>query len=103
MDRPLDPDQLELAAEMLRALADSQRLRLLLRLADKDLNVGQLAELEKEKITTVSARLKVLLNARLVRRRRAGQTIIYAIADRHVLNLVDNALVHTAERRRPNR
>ena len=94
-----DPDQrqLELAADMLRALADPHRLRVLIRLARGDLNVGQLAELEKEKITTMSARLKVLLTARLLRRRRVGQTIIYAIADTHVLNLVDNAIAHACE------
>ena len=95
-----DPDQhqLELAADMLRALADPHRLRVLIRLAQGDLNVGQLAELEKEKITTMSARLKVLLTARLLRRRRVGQTIIYAIADTHVLNLVDNAIAHACEK-----
>jgi ArsR family transcriptional regulator len=92
-----DQHQLELAADMLRALADPHRLRVLIRLAQGELNVGQLAELEKEKITTVSARLKVLLTARLLKRRRVGQTIIYAIADTHVLNLVDNAIAHACE------
>ncbi len=94
-----DPDkhQLELAAEMLRALGDPQRLRVLIRLAQGELNVGRLAELEKEKITTMSARLKVLLTARLLKRRRVGQTIIYALADTHVLNLVDNAIAHACE------
>jgi ArsR family transcriptional regulator len=82
---------------MLRALADPHRLRVLIRLAQGELNVGQVAELEKEKITTVSARLKVLLTARLLKRRRVGQTIIYAIADTHVLNLVDNAIAHACE------
>jgi DNA-binding transcriptional ArsR family regulator len=92
-----DQQQLELAAEMLKALADFYRLRLLMRLAQGELNVGRLAELEKDKITTVSARLKVLLTARLVKRRREGQTIFYSIADAHVLNLVDNAIEHACE------
>jgi ArsR family transcriptional regulator, lead/cadmium/zinc/bismuth-responsive transcriptional repressor len=89
--------QLELAAEMLRALADPARLRILLRLSEGELNVGQLAKLENDRISTISARLKVLLNARLVKRRRAGQAIIYSIADTHVLNLVDNVLAHAGE------
>ena len=54
-----DQHQLEMAADMLRALADPQRLRVLIRLADGELNVSQIAKLEKEKITTISARLKV--------------------------------------------
>ena len=89
--------QLQLAAEMLKALADPSRLRLLLRLAKGELSVGELAELEQDKITTVSARLKVLATARLLRRRREGQTIFYSLADTHVLNLVDNAIEHACE------
>ena len=94
-----NPDQhhLELAAEMLKALADPNRLRLLMRLAHGELNVGQIAEIEKEKTTTVSARLKVLLTARLLKRRREGQAIFYSIADAHVLNLVHNAVEHACE------
>jgi DNA-binding transcriptional ArsR family regulator len=92
-----EPHQLELAAEMLKALADSSRLRLLLRLAKGELSVGEIAELEQEKITTVSARLKVLSTARLLKRRRQGQTIFYSIADAHVLNLVDNVIEHACE------
>jgi DNA-binding transcriptional ArsR family regulator len=78
--------QVELAAEMLKALADPSRLRVLLRLARGELSVGEIAKLEQEKITTISARLKILLTARLIRRRRDGQTIFYSIADAHVLN-----------------
>ncbi len=90
-------DQIELAAEMLKALAEPSRLRLLLRLAKDELSVGEIAELEHEKITTISARLKVLSTARLLKRRREGQTIFYSIADRHVLNLVDNLIEHACE------
>ena len=94
-----DQRQLEAAAGILRALADPQRLRVLIRLAERELNVSQLAELENEKMQTMSARLKVLLAARLVNRRRAGQSAIYAIADRHVFHLVENALAHAGETR----
>jgi DNA-binding transcriptional ArsR family regulator len=87
---------------MFRAVADPNRLRVLIRLAEGELNVGQLCEVEGEKIATMSARLKVLSAARLVSRRRAGQTIIYAIADTHVLNLVDNAIAHACETHSPS-
>lgn len=89
--------QLELAAEILKALADPGRLRLLLRLANKEMSVGEIAESEQEKITTISARLKVLSTARLLKRRREGQTIFYSLSDAHVLNLVDNAIEHACE------
>jgi DNA-binding transcriptional ArsR family regulator len=92
-----EPHQLDAAAEMLKALADSSRLRVLMRLANGELSVGEIAGLEQEKITTISARLKVLLTARLLKRRRKGQTILYSVADAHVLNLVDNAIAHASE------
>jgi ArsR family transcriptional regulator, lead/cadmium/zinc/bismuth-responsive transcriptional repressor len=48
----------------------------------------ELAEDESEKITTVSARLKILSRVRLVRRRREARSVFYALADEHVLPLV---------------
>jgi DNA-binding transcriptional ArsR family regulator len=98
----IDRKQLEDAAGMFKALSDPTRLQTLLILAAGERNVGDLAGLERDKIGTVSARLKVLLQARLVTRRKEGKTAIYAIADRHVLNLVENALhmpANSTERR----
>jgi DNA-binding transcriptional ArsR family regulator len=91
--------QIEAAAEMFRALADPERLRLLLRLAEGEACVSELAEYEGEKITTVSARLKTLFTVRLVRRRRDAKHVFYALADEHVLPLVRNAIDHAAEGR----
>lgn len=89
--------QLDLAAAMFKALSDPLRLKTLMLLAEKERSVGELSEIEGEKIGTVSARLKVLLTARLVKRRKEGQNGIYSIADNHVLALVDNAIDHACE------
>lgn len=91
--------QVETAAEIFRALGDPERLRLLLRLAESEACVSELAEDEGEKITTVSARLKSLSSVRLVRRRRQAKHVFYALADEHVLRLVRNAIDHAAESR----
>jgi len=93
--------ELESAAEMFRALADPLRLRLLCRLAGGEACVSELAALEGDKLTTISARLKMLHGARLVRRRREAKHVIYALADEHVLHLVQNAVDHTMERALP--
>ena len=104
--RPISPAaplpsraQIEAAAEMFRALGDTERLRLLLRLAEREACVSELAEDEGEKITTVSARLKTLSTVRLIRRRREAKHVFYALADEHVLPLVRNAIDHAAESR----
>lgn len=91
--------QIEAAAEIFRALGDPERLRLLLRLAEIEACVSELAEDEGEKITTVSARQKTLSVVRLVRRRREAKHVFYALADEHVLPLIRNAIDHAAESR----
>jgi ArsR family transcriptional regulator len=98
---PKLPDRadLEHASAMFRALGDSARLRLLARLASGEVCVTELAELEDEKLTTVSARLKTLHDARLVKRRRESKHIYYSLSDPHVLRLVESAMEHAAERR----
>ncbi len=97
MARHRTPVQLEAVSTMFSALADVPRLKLLLLLAEKEQSVTELAERLDEGMTTVSARLQVLHAARLVARRREGRSIIYSIADDHVLTLVRNALAHATE------
>lgn len=82
---------------MFKALADPDRLRLLVRLAAGETCVTELAALEDQKVTTVSARLKLLLSAHLVSRRREGKHMYYRLTDDHVLQLVDAVLEHAAE------
>jgi DNA-binding transcriptional ArsR family regulator len=98
---PKLPDGLALehASAMFRALGDPARLRLLARLVDGEVCVTELADLEQEKLTTVSARLKTLHAVRLVTRRRQAKHIFYALADAHVLDLVRSAMDHALERR----
>jgi ArsR family transcriptional regulator, lead/cadmium/zinc/bismuth-responsive transcriptional repressor len=90
--------QFEGACAMFRALGDPFRLRLLARLANGEVCVTELAELEREKLSTVSARLQTLHAVRLVKRRREAKHIFYALSDHHVLELVPSALEHAAER-----
>ena len=91
--------QVDMVAAMFRALGDPERLRLLVRLAQGEACVSELAEEEREKITTVSARLKTLFMARLVNRRREAKHVFYTLADEHVFPLVSNATDHAAESR----
>ena len=88
---------LESAAAMLSAAGDPRRLRLLLRLADGERCVTELAEAEGEKMATVSARLKLLHTARLVTRRREAKHVHYALVDEHILRLVRDIIDHASE------
>ena len=89
--------QAEEAAAMFAALADPARLRLLILVAAGEASVSDLAARQGEKVSTVSARLKVLHAARLVGRKRQGKLILYRLADDHVLALVASAVEHACE------
>jgi ArsR family transcriptional regulator, lead/cadmium/zinc/bismuth-responsive transcriptional repressor len=97
---PKLPDRAELehASAMFQALGDPARLRLLARLASGEVCVTELAHLESDKLTTVSARLKTLYDVRLVKRRRQAKHIYYSLSDTHILQLVESAMEHAAER-----
>jgi DNA-binding transcriptional ArsR family regulator len=88
---------LEAAAAILRAAGDAARLRLLLRLAEGERCVSELAAMEGEKLGTVSARLRQLHGARLVTRRREAKHVNYALADDHVARLLRDIIDHAAE------
>ncbi len=89
---------LERASRLFRALADEARLRLLARLAKAPACVTDLAAAEGESLSTISQRIRVLRNERLVTRKRDGRHITYALADHHVVAIVRAALDHAVER-----
>src|SRR5262245_16245218 len=95
---PVSDRALERAAGLYRAMGDAQRLKLLALLAQGECCVSQLVEALGEKnVSTVSQRLRVLRSEGLVARRREGSHVYYALADRHVLDLIHNALAHADE------
>ena len=93
----LPPAALERAAQILRAMGDGARLRILDLLKQREMCVTEIVALVGEKFTTVSQRLKLLRSERLIARRREGNHIYYALADRHVVDLILNALAHATE------
>jgi ArsR family transcriptional regulator len=91
------PEAFERAGQLFRALGDASRLRILEQLAQGEQCVTALVQAQNEKFSTVSQRLRVLRSEGLVVRRRKGTHLYYALADRHVADLVFNALAHAAE------
>ena len=85
------------AAAIFRAAGDVPRLRLLAHLAESEWCVSELAESLGEALSTVSQRLRILRAEGLVKRRRDGRHIYYTLTDRHVAELIGNALEHARE------
>lgn len=94
---PVSPAALDRAVRIFKALGDPPRLRLLAILAQGELCVSEIAEIDDDGLSTVSQRLRVLRSADLVSRRRDGQHILYGLADQHIGDLISNALAHASE------
>jgi ArsR family transcriptional regulator len=93
----LDAPSLERTAQLFRAMGDVQRLRLLELLKHGERCVTEIVAAMNEKFSTVSQRLRLLRGEGLVVRRREGTHIYYALADRHVAELIQNARAHANE------
>ena len=83
----LSPVALELVAARFKLLAEPMRLRLLQALHDSELNVTQLVEASGATQANVSKHLGLLCDAGILRRRKDGLHVFYAIADRMVFDL----------------
>lgn len=84
------PDSLlDLIAARFRLLGEPLRLKLLAALASGERNVGELVALTGAGQPNVSKHLSVLAQSGLVRRRKVGTSIYYAVADPTVLTLCD--------------
>jgi ArsR family transcriptional regulator len=85
------------ASELFRAMGEVNRLRLLEMLKHGERCVTEIVAASNEKFSTISQRLRILRAERLVTRRREGKHLFYALTDRHVADLIENALAHAEE------
>jgi ArsR family transcriptional regulator, zinc-responsive transcriptional repressor len=95
-----DEEQVDLAVEVFRMLADATRIKLLWVLANGEAPVGDLTDAVAKPQALVSQHLAKLRLARLVTTRRQGSHVFYALANNHVSQLVADA-IHNAEHASP--
>ncbi|WP_280670569.1 MULTISPECIES: ArsR/SmtB family transcription factor [unclassified Kitasatospora] len=81
-------------AATLQALATPSRLRILARLNEGPCSVGDLALAVDMEPSACSHQLRLLRNLGLVSGERRGRSIVYALYDHHVAELLDQALFH---------
>jgi DNA-binding transcriptional ArsR family regulator len=93
----LDPQTVEGLTEIFRVLGDPTRVRILDALSRAELCVSDLASQLGVTESAVSHQLRLLRNTRIVRARREGRMIFYALDDRHVLALFEQGLRHVQE------
>jgi ArsR family transcriptional regulator, lead/cadmium/zinc/bismuth-responsive transcriptional repressor len=91
-------------AETFRVLADPGRVRLISALLEAgELCVCDLAAITGLSQTACSHNLRLLRSSRLVRYRKQGRNVYYALDDAHIRLLLDVALQHIAHEEADNR
>lgn len=86
-------------ADIFKVFGDTTRMKILFALFESELCVCAIAELLGMEQSAISHQLKKLKTANLVRGRRAGKTIYYALADDHVHSLVAIGFEHLIEKK----
>jgi DNA-binding transcriptional ArsR family regulator len=80
-----------------KALADENRVRILMALQGHELCVCQIIDLLQLAPSTVSKHLSILKQARLVKGRKAGRWIYYRLADTEKPRMIPGALQWVAQ------
>ena len=85
-------------AETFKVLGDVTRVRILDALSRAELCVSDIAATVGLSESAVSHQLRVLRGSRLVRSRRDGRLVYYALDDHHIVRLFEQGLEHVEER-----
>ena len=92
-----DEDTLYDLTELFRIFGDSTRVRILYALFASEMCVCDIAALLGMTQSAISHQLRALKNVRLVKSRREGKTVFYALADDHVKTIINQGQEHVQE------
>ena len=84
-------------AELFKVFGDSTRIKILYALHDNELCVQDIANAVQLSQSAVSHQLRVLKDTKLVRFRRDGKTVYYALDDDHVRSILSMGMDHIEE------
>ncbi|MBQ5951940.1 MAG: winged helix-turn-helix transcriptional regulator [Lachnospiraceae bacterium] len=84
-------------SDLFRIFGDSTRIKILYAMMDGELCVGDIADGLALSQSTVSHQLRILKNAKLVRFRREGKNIYYALDDDHIRTILSTGMEHLEE------
>jgi DNA-binding transcriptional ArsR family regulator len=100
---PLTEARVDAIASAFKALSEPTRIRLIAAILNEERCVHELcAELGLEQ-SAVSHQLRILRDQKLVRRRKEGRHVYYALDDVHIRELFEVALTHVSHGQRVGR
>ena len=93
----LDDDKVIDLSELFKIFGDSTRIKIINALIDNELCVGDIANMINATPSAVSHQLRILKTSKLVRYRKDGNTIFYALDDDHVKKIFELGCEHINE------
>ena len=97
LERQPAEEELYDLAKLFKVFGDSTRIRILHALIETELCVGDMAQILNLTQSAVSHQLKILKDAKLVKFRREGKIIFYALDDEHVRTILSMGVEHVEE------
>ena len=77
--------------------ADSTRIRIICAIQEHELTVTDICAALEMSQSAISHQLRILKDARIVKSRRDGRNILYALDDFHVSSIIKMGLMHVRE------
>lgn len=96
-DKMPPEEELQDLAEFYRVFGDATRLKILYVLLSAEMCVYDIASVLGMSQSAISHQLRVLKQMDLVKNRREGKTIFYALADAHIVTILSQGLDHIEE------
>lgn len=84
-------------AELFKVFGDSTRIRILYVLSESEMCVCDLATILGMTQSAISHQLRALKQSKLVKCRRDGKSVFYALSDGHVKTILQQGLEHIEE------
>ena len=85
------------ASDFFKVFFDKTRLRILTALVTRELCVCDIAALLGMSQSAISHQLRFLKQARLVKSRKSGKTVYYALCDDHIQIILAQGIAHVQE------
>lgn len=93
----MNEDELCDLAELFKIFGDSTRIKILYDLFDGERSVTEICDDLDMNQSAISHQLKILKVSKLVRSRREGKTVLYALDDEHVKTIIAMGKEHIEE------
>ena len=87
-------EQIEEMSSRFKAISEPSRLKILLALSCGELCVEHLTQAVGGNQSAVSHQLKTLKDNKIVKSKRQGKQVIYAVSDGHILTMINVAKEH---------